>query len=429
MLLRPGTMFVSEHASWLYVHELVLEPRLALKHFTCILSPEAEEEAEVARSLISACWAPDDSAVLLQYNIWDDPDGYTESDWNDVRPWQARARSCMLCAVFCKLLITLLLQVLYMLDVGDEEPAFVTESEQYRRMGNVSFSLDSTLILVSWEGLDDSDPANFDVHDRAGHRLAQFQVPGMPPDQGPPAHTLGGRAAFVRSHDFSVVELCTGDLLGVRGPGVSALDDNPEHAGLVTANSAGSKLAFCARGSGEIHLYDALTLAALGSVSPFGAVSLSDLADAGPAELRSLQFCGRGWSVCAKAFGKTMLFFQAQQGSGDVKQTMRCECSATVDSSSMIGGWLHDAPDPVVSPNAAFVCTYEGPHNNVSVYDTRSGQQIFTHPFVLPEGMPAAAAKVKQVAMSWSSCERHLLVTATVQRFSALVDQLLVVQF
>ena len=89
MLLCPGTMFVSEQASCLYLHELVLQPRLALTQVACLRSPVAgNDNADQSRD--AACWAPDDSAVLLRYQISgeyiENAAMYEESDPQDVRP-------------------------------------------------------------------------------------------------------------------------------------------------------------------------------------------------------------------------------------------------------------------------------------------------------------------------------------------------------
>ena len=76
--------------SWLYIDELVTTPKLEVRQVACLPSPEAGREGE-DRSLDTACWAPDSSAVLLHYLL----DGYTlgpdgreemGDGWLDVGP-------------------------------------------------------------------------------------------------------------------------------------------------------------------------------------------------------------------------------------------------------------------------------------------------------------------------------------------------------
>ena len=298
----------------------------------------------------------------------------------------------------------------------------MTGSYDHMSIGIVSFSLDSQLILVPWE--DDCSEPIFDIHDRTGQCLAQFQVPCLPWREFSLAHALGGRAAFACHYDFWVVELRTGQVLGNRAPCSVVLQEHTSpDSGLVTSNKSGSKLAFCTRGSSEIHLYDSLTLAALGSVSPFGGEALSHLFCA-QARLCSIEFCGRGWALRAgqqpfmfPCFRRTesLLVSMTWPGSDRFKDTLWCE--------------PQNAPYPVVSPSAAFVCTYEALRAVVSVHDTRSGQRTFTQAVRLPEGVPDVAADCKAVALGWSSCETRLHVRTSVRSYGTTQDYLFVVRF
>ena len=324
---------------------------------------------------------------------------------------------------------SLSLQVLYLLELSTLEIKLITQTVDHMGMGAPSFSLDVQLILVPWDenvGL----YTHFHVHDRSGHCLSRFQMAGMP--ELPPsddastccshAHIQGGRAAFAQGHVFLVLDLCSGQVLGRRGLQAPVMEDPTVSAagGLVTVSKAGSRLAFCAHGSTAIHLYDALTLAPLGNVCPIGPDTQAYLL--GPqAGLCSIGFCGGGWALRAyqssttPADGQALLVSRIQQGSGELEVKLCFEARA--------------APYPVVSPSAAFVCTYEACSAVLAVYDTRSGQEILTQDVRLPEGVPEVAADCKSVSIGWSHCESRLHVKSTFRNQGKVVDYVLVVRF
>ena len=81
-------MLVSEVIFQIYVHELVPGPELQLRQLACIPSPEPYSEDKENHS-VTAIWAPDGTAVLLDYMIRDYSDERAEFNANayfEVQP-------------------------------------------------------------------------------------------------------------------------------------------------------------------------------------------------------------------------------------------------------------------------------------------------------------------------------------------------------
>ena len=83
-----------------YIHELVPEP-MELRQIACLDCPEPKtEDTEVHN--VSAIWAPDGSAALLNYMIRDMSDDraqFNENDFFDVGPALGMDSACAAAAV------------------------------------------------------------------------------------------------------------------------------------------------------------------------------------------------------------------------------------------------------------------------------------------------------------------------------------------
>ena len=79
--MTAGTLIISGLAFRLYLHSLVLSPEPQLQQLADLPSPEPLTGGKTDQT-VTAIWASDSSAVLLQYTIRDFSDARTEFNEN-----------------------------------------------------------------------------------------------------------------------------------------------------------------------------------------------------------------------------------------------------------------------------------------------------------------------------------------------------------
>ena len=305
------------------------------------------------------------------------------------------------------------LQVLYRLDVARLAVQHITCSRDIETLEQVVFSRCGSLILALWHNYADDD-SRFEVHDCSGQRVAQFREP-VHAFERQLALTAGNRVAAARSQDFSVWDMRSGQLVGTRGPETPAAQTPAGgRAGLIVANKAASKLAFCARGSTAVHLYEAATLEALGVVHPAGEGLLARLA------AQESKLCRLGWGV-----GGWVMHLTPAATCGTCYVRLR----AGGEYEEVLGQAGGEASLPALSPDGVFMGMVSPSAAAVGVHDTRSGQLLSTMAVTVPEAEQGQEPHT-EVALWWSTCGHRLLVRITsVWDFSRLLERIQVVQF
>ena len=164
------------------------------------------------------------------------------------------------------------LQILYLLEIGTLNIVLITMPYDFINLWHVDWSLSSELIAALW-GRYAPSGYFFDIHDRTGQRIAHFTDAGL--SAALPAHRLPGRLAFAvgdrlataQEQQFTVRNLRSGRLLGTQGPASAGVMNEAGMADAhMVADATGSRLAFCGKGSLDMHLYDAVSLEAQGTV-------------------------------------------------------------------------------------------------------------------------------------------------------------------
>ena len=194
---------------------------------------------------------------------------------------------------------------MYLLELSSLEFALITTSydDVHPGLGHVVFAPGTSAFGPDWQHLvavwaNSDEPRHYDVYDRLGQRVAQFQQQDMVSRGSVPAFAIASRVAVASGSRLMVWYLLSGQHLGTRrhpAPGSDLMDKSDGHwegKGVVAANRMGSKLAFVAALAWDIHLYDALTLAKIGCVHAYAghAPSVFSLAS-------SLEYGVYGWTL------------------------------------------------------------------------------------------------------------------------------------
>ena len=297
------------------------------------------------------------------------------------------------------------MQVVYLLDVAAQKLMLITESTNgadEARLGDVCFSLDSSMLLTAFET---ADGPLVEVHGCNGQALHVLQ-----PQDARFATTLaclsGNRAVVsCRSSEFTAWDLLTGQQTGtveVPGPRYYGEDDSDEdfglddcdHASRICVNSSASRLVYLGANRTIVHIFDAVSLQALSTI--WTAASIGPHANNG--------LCG------LQSGAISFLLKTYPQGGTSAWHLCSLETGTTVFSKNMPCG---SAQAPVLSEDdafAAFVCISTEGQASIQIYETRSGSMVHTRKLGLPRG----AEVLRQVYMNWAGC--HLLIMArTVQ--------------
>ena len=166
-------------------------------------------------------------------------------------------------------------QVVHLLEVASLSLTLITTAYDDQHMmlpdialapGHLTFAPDSQHIVVAWTS--DDGTCGCDIHNRQGHRVAQYELGAVRYGAvTPPAFARDNRVAFACGNSLVVWDLLSGQHLGTWQPlNDTAPEGSLENNGVVAANKTGSKLAFVAAHACDLYLYNAVTLARLGSV-------------------------------------------------------------------------------------------------------------------------------------------------------------------
>ena len=297
---------------------------------------------------------------------------------------------------------------MYLLDTATHSITLITTTYAILTLLEVVFAPNSQLMVVSWENYETSG-FDFDVHDRSGQRIAHFEDAGLVwvSDYSRPgslACAMGDRVATAHQNDFAVWDMRSGGQLGTRGPGAG---DESHKAGMsaaqVVANSTGSRFAFCGEDSLDVHLYDAVSLEALGKFRLADEDMVFDMLGYGH-QLESMQWEGGGFLLLSRPF---------DQGAEQSEQYVGVYfCRSQLGSSSLTGK-LRGGPAPglktALSPGGAFVFEFQPVPARVAVYDTRSGQRVLLQDVDVPRQDKKKA--FASADLRWCDSGHRLLVT------------------
>lgn len=243
----------------------------------------------------------------------------------------------------------------------------------------ISFSSESKLFLAVWYPIADSPlTANqyFEVYSCSGQRLSSFQDPDAE-FEPPVAHLSGNRAAIAHVTTFGLWNLETGQLMGTAGPGLAFNDVDP-HNGLIAANSASSKLAFCPSQYSSLFIYDSVSLELLSTLLPVAGCASVILA-ARAAETFGLVWGPYGWLVV----------YSAYQAAGQTERPLELLQPQAGGSSYKAVRVLQSGPIEMLaassySPCGAYFCSCEKHMPTIQMHDVRSGRLVFRR-IVRPE--------------------------------------------
>ena len=158
------------------------------------------------------------------------------------------------------------MQVLYLLEVQDQELKHVATTYRNALVAAVEVSLSGQLILIFWTDYDEDGTWFYDVHARAsGDRIATFKPPGVD-SPASRAFLPEDRVATATPSSFTVMKLPMGQSQGSHTPPPAPCADGQRAVSFITVNVPATKLAFLPGGCGQVFLYDAHTLALLGAV-------------------------------------------------------------------------------------------------------------------------------------------------------------------
>ena len=310
---------------------------------------------------------------------------------------------------------------MYLLDAATHSLTLITTTYAVLTLLELAFSPNSQLIMVSWENYE-TPGFDFDVHDRSGQRIAHFEDTGLVwvSRPGSLACAMGDKVATAHQNDFAVWDMRSGRQLGTRGPGAG---DESHKAGVsaaqVVANSTGSRLAFCGEDSLDVHLYDAVSLEALGKYRLADEDMVFDMLG-DRHQLESMQWVGGGFLQLSRPFD---LESEGNVGYVGVYFSRRQPCS-----SSLMGN-LRAGPAPgletALSPGGAFVFEFQPVHARVAVYDTRSGRTVLLQDVHIPR--QDKAKSFTSADLRWCDSGHRLVVT--LGESEDVLAQVLVLQF
>ena len=279
---------------------------------------------------------------------------------------------------------------MYLLELGSLKFTLITTSydDMYPGLDHVVFAPGTSAFGPDWQHLvavwaKSDEPRRYDVYDRLGQRVAQFQQQDMVSMGSVPAFAMAGRVAVASGSRLVVWDLLSGQHLGTRrhpAPGSDLMDESDGHwdgKGVVAANSMGSKLAFVAALAFHIHLYDALTLAKIGCVHAYAghAPSVFSLAS-------SLEYGVYGW---------TLLHLDPQKDRAHLRVLRSGPCGSRCIywHEGQRGQMLRSAP----SPDGAFLAFLRSEDTTLCVIDCRRGGLVMARQVAHSSGRPIEATQ------------------------------------
>ena len=304
-----------------------------------------------------------------------------------------------------RLNIVPLLQAVYQLDMSSLAQTRLKDTPSH--IGKISFSYSCELIVITEYHSAAQEPGlqNF-VYDRNGCEIVRFRDL-----DSCAAYVVRNRLAVAHKSFFNIWDLMSGQKHGTLEP-VARENTDSHHQGRIAANGSGTQLAFCPVAAEILHLYDALTLAPLCRLHPAGC---------NPPRASGSSLCALGWGASHgwwMGYGSnsphgsrmdqpwTVLVVQPQADS-TYKEVLRCE--------RQFGLF------PTLSPDGAFMCSFEPLGASINVHDTHSGQLMLAQSLCHPDGVQApeplqGAREVNAFNleyMQWSACGRKLCIAAT----------------
>ena len=279
------------------------------------------------------------------------------------------------------------MQAIYLLEMSNMAMQRIGPPNEMLYAQSIAFSVDSELIVVTSLALFPYNMNKTEVFERNGVQVSCFSDPlciGVPLL----AMLKGSRSAIPHPEDFSVWELRTGKLLSTVRPALSA-QAHPllgnQHDAIVIAGAGEAKLAFRARNSTDMHLYDATTLSMLGVVSPFRHSSYFTH--------ETMVWGAFNWVI----WGRRLKPHSREAALSIFKPIMH-QASSSLSLHSVMHmdvSYCRYA----LSPDGAFICMVIQDDEGLAIIDTRTGQ------------VAATIACSKHVYhVSWSSCGRWIIV-------------------
>ena len=300
------------------------------------------------------------------------------------------------------------LQAVYMLELETKQLKEIASKATYNGvlLCDPVFSSNSKRVLVPWKQGDEMEPCvDFEVFQRTGKHVASFtEHDASFVSTGQPSLALckGSRVAVANRYHFTVFALNSGAQLGSRGPPPGCSPNySAEGAGVICASRKGAWLAFCAVQPRAVQVYDALTLDLL-SCLPLAASVVPGYSDllsisCGPYGLALLDQGVRRVSPCALCVARP------QSGS---------ELNSKINSEGVqqVLCIPEQAPHPpAISPDGAYVATFEARDATLRVHDTQAGQLVCSQATGFKH-MQGRSAVESNVALWWSSCGRRVWV-------------------
>ena len=281
-------------------------------------------------------------------------------------------------------------QVLSLLKREDWMLTSITATSS-RDLANATLSDNDQYVLLS---LSSNSICCTDIYDCHGQKLSSLKGTGACISL---AVLANARLAVSRHQDFQVFSVYSGQLLVTQGPhkGIAGLPDRQTGrllSGLIFLDPSGAKLAFCEPRQSVVHLYSSSTLQALGTMSPSGH---SHLAWGGP--LTAIKWGVYSWVMHLPPH------LTAPYNSKSV-QVMRIGPGDTYTEVLDCAGQPQQAP--ALSPDGAYLCTYDKRNTMIHVNDVRTGQLMLAQDVSLPEMGPW----VECTEMTWDGSGCQLLI-------------------
>ena len=248
----------------------------------------------------------------------------------------------------------------------------------------ITFSADNALIVVSGHVTIPHDASKIEVFERNGDKSSCFTDP-LCTDVPLLALLRGSRSAIAHSEDFSVWDLPSGKLLDTVRPKLP-VQAHPRHecAAIVIAGPGGAKLAFKARNSFAMLLYDATTLCMLGVVSPFPRIHACVTHETVV------------WGAFSWMIWQTRPGAYCQEAEVSIVKAVKHQASSSLSLQSVAQMRASDCRY-ALSPDGAFVCMTTECAQGLAIIDTRTGQKA---------AIIACSKHVDHI--SWSCCGRWI---------------------
>ena len=300
-------------------------------------------------------------------------------------------------------------QVLSLLKIADWTLTSITTTAS-EDLANAAFSHNDQYVVVS---LSSTSICCTDIYDRYGHKLSSLDGTG---DCFSHAALANDRLAVSRHHDFQVFSVCLGQLLATQGPhmgevGLPEWQSGSLHSGLIFLDPSGAKLAFCEPCKDILHLYSSVTLLALGTVSPSGK---GGLRWGGPLNAMI-------WGV----YSCFMYLPPHLTGMIYSKRVQVMRMSPDDTYTEVLNRADQPQQAPALSPDGAYLCTYDKQTTVIHVSDVRTGQLMLAQDVSLPE----LGSWVDCTAITWDGSGGKLLVQLYAYLGGRRLSRLLVVAF